>query len=140
MRHTQIRRDTGGAAVELALLTPALVLFALLVVLAYRTVSAEFTADTVAHAAARAATLQRSVAAAEIASREAAANALRTHELSCAGHTLTLDTAGLVPGSTVTATFTCHADLADLSGLGLPGTYTATGTASAVVDTYRSAP
>ncbi|PSK89941.1 TadE-like protein [Murinocardiopsis flavida] len=134
------RRDEGGASVELALLTPLLVLLALLVVVAYRVVSADMTADAVAHTAARAATLQRSPEQANSAAQQAVANALRTHDLSCATYTLDLDTADLVPGSTVTATLTCHADLADLSGMDVPGTYDAHGRASAVVDVYRGRP
>ncbi|MFC4866298.1 TadE/TadG family type IV pilus assembly protein [Streptomonospora arabica] len=126
---------------ELALLTPLLILLALLTVLAYRTVAAETTANAVAHTAARAATLQRTPAAAETAAHRAVENALRTHELSCASHHLDLDIAGLQPGATVQARLTCHADLSDLSGLGmLSATSEVTGQASAVVDVYRSRP
>ncbi|GAA3745195.1 Flp pilus assembly protein TadG [Spinactinospora alkalitolerans] len=134
------RHEHGGASVELALLTPLLVLIALLAVLAYRVVAAESTADAVAHAAARAATLQRTAEGANAAAHDAAANALRTHGLSCTTHILDLDTSGLEPGSTVSANLTCRADLADLSGLGVPGTYEAQGTATAVVDVYRGQP
>ncbi|MBB6174950.1 Flp pilus assembly protein TadG [Nocardiopsis mwathae] len=134
------RRDVGGASVELALLTPLLVLFALLVVLAYRTVSADFTANTVAHAAARAATLQRTPEAAQSAAHRTAADALRTHDLSCASYSLELDTSGLQPGSTVSARLTCRAELGDLTGLRVPGSYVTHGTATAVVDTYRGQP
>src|SRR5690625_7409784 len=94
------RRERGSASVELALLTPLLILLALLTVLAYRTVSAETTANAVAHTAARAATLQRTPTAAEAAAHHAVANALRTHDLSCASHHLELDIAGLEPGAT----------------------------------------
>lgn len=135
------RGERGSASAELALLTPLLVLLALLTVLAYRTVSAETTANTVAHAAARAATLQRTPAAAEAAAQQAVAHALRTHDLSCASHNLELDIAGLEPGATVQARLTCHADLSDLSGLGaLPASTAIHGQASAVVDVYRSRP
>jgi len=134
------RRERGSASVELALLTPLLILLALLTVLAYRTVSAETTANAVAHAAARAATLQRTPTAAQAAAQQAVANALRTHELSCASHRLDLDIAGLDPGATVRARLTCEADLSALSGLGVPATSTIIGKASAVVDVYRSRP
>ncbi|WP_345556043.1 TadE/TadG family type IV pilus assembly protein [Streptomonospora halophila] len=134
------RREQGSASVELAVLTPLLILLALLTVLAYRMVAAEMTANTLAHAAARAATLQRTPAAAEQAARQSVANALRTHDLDCAAYSLELDIAGLEPGATVDAALTCHVDLAGLSGLGVPLTSEVRGEASAVVDVYRSGP
>lgn len=132
--------DRGSASAELALLTPVLILIAMLVLLAHRLVSAGMAADAAAHAAARAATLERTPAVAHTAAETAAAQAVRTHELSCATHDLTVNTSGLTPGTTVDVTLTCHAHLSDLVGLHLPGTRTIEGTASSVVDTYRSTP
>jgi Flp pilus assembly protein TadG len=132
--------DRGAASAELALLTPLLVMIALLVLFAYRIVAADTAADAAAHAAARAATLERTTTAAQRAAEAAAADTVRTHDLACATHDLHLDTGGLTPSTTVTATFTCHADLADLTGLGLPGTRPLQGSATSVVDTYRGTP
>ena len=132
------QEDRGSASAELALLTPLLILIAVLVLLAHRIVSAGTAADAAAAAAARAATLERTPAAAHTAAETAAANAVRTHELSCATYDLTVDTGRLQPGATVRATLTCTADLSDLSGLGVPGTRTIEGTAASVVDSYRS--
>ena len=115
-----------------------LILIAVLVLLAHRIVSAGTAADAAAAAAARAATLERTPAAAHTAAETAAANAVRTHELSCATYDLTGDTGGLHPGATVRATLTCTADLSDLSGLGVPGSRTIEGSAASVVDSYRS--
>ncbi|WP_435107150.1 TadE/TadG family type IV pilus assembly protein [Nocardiopsis synnemataformans] len=132
--------DRGSASAELALLTPILIAIALLVMLAHRIITSTMAVDTIAHAAARAATLERTPASASTAAEAAVAQAVRTHSLSCASYDLALDTSGLAPGATVTATFTCHADLSDLTGLGLPGTRSIEGVASSVVDTYRSTP
>lgn len=142
MKHPRRSRaqDRGAASAELALLTPVLILIAMLVLLAHRLVSASMAADAAAHAAARAATLQRTPAAAQAAAQSAATEAVRTHSLSCATHDLAVNTGGLAPGVTVDVTFTCHANLSDLTGLGIPGTRTIEGSASSVVDTYRSTP
>ncbi|WP_150236395.1 TadE/TadG family type IV pilus assembly protein [Nocardiopsis quinghaiensis] len=139
IRHSNAE-DRGSASAELALLTPVLILIAMLVLLAHRLVTAGMAADAAAHAAARAATLERTPAAARTAAQSAAAQAVRTHALSCAAYDLSVDTGGLAPGATVSVTFACHADLSDLVGLGVPGTRTVQGTAASVVDTYRSTP
>lgn len=133
-------QDRGSASAELALLTPLIILIALLVLLAHRIVSAGMAADAAASAAARAATLERTPEAAHTAAETAAAAAVRTHELSCATYDLAIDTSGLEPGATVRVTLTCTADLSDLSGLGVPGTRTIQGSAASVVDSYRSTP
>ncbi|GAB3726772.1 TadE/TadG family type IV pilus assembly protein [Nocardiopsis nanhaiensis] len=130
-------QDRGSASAELALLTPLLILIAMLVLLAHRTVSATMAADAAASAAARAATLERTPAEAQAAAETAAANAVRTHDLSCATYDLAIETGGLHPGATVAVTLTCTADLSDLSGLGVPGSRTIEGTAASVVDTHR---
>lgn len=140
MKRLWTMQDRGSASAELALLTPLLILIALLVLLAHRVVSAGMGADAAASAAARAATLERTPAEAHAAAETAAANAVRTHELGCAIYELDLDTGGLEPGATVAVTLTCTADLSDLSGLGVPGSRTIQGTASSVVDSYRSTP
>lgn len=132
--------EHGGAAVELSLLTPLFLALVLLVVLALRVVAAQSGADAAAHAAARAASLERSPQAAHTAAENAAANAMRTHDLACRRHDLDVATDGLRPGAQVRVSVTCHADLADLSGLAVPGTYAAQGQATAVVDTYRENP
>lgn len=133
-------RERGSASVELAVLTPLLLLLALLVVLGYRVVAAGSAADAAAHAAARAATLERTPEAAQSAAEQASAHALRAHPISCASHELGLELGGLEPGAAVTASVACTADLAGLTGLSVPGTYTTTGEATAVVDRYRGTP
>ncbi|WP_435106821.1 TadE/TadG family type IV pilus assembly protein [Nocardiopsis synnemataformans] len=129
--------DRGSASVELVLLTPALLAFALLMVLAGRVADANSTADQVAHSAARAASLERSVAAAEAAASGTAASSLAENGLVCGDHSVTLDHGGLTPGGAVTAVVECRVGLSGLTGLGVPGTLTITGDATVVVDTFR---
>ncbi|MEV6819983.1 TadE family protein [Nocardiopsis dassonvillei] len=134
------RADRGSATVELVLLTPALLAFAMLMVLAGRVADANSTADQVAHSAARAASLTRSVAAAEAAASGTAASSLAENGLACGNHSVTLDHGGLTPGGAVTAVVECRIGLGDLTGLGVPGTMTITGDATVVVDTFRGQP
>lgn len=134
------RCDRGSATAEFAIMVPALVLLALLALLAHHLVAARMGSDTAAHAAARAATLERTPAAAHTAAESAVQEALRTHGVACDDYDLDLDTRGLAPGATVSATVSCTADLSQLTGLGLPGTTTVEGGATSVVDTYRSTP
>ncbi|MCP3017103.1 pilus assembly protein [Nocardiopsis dassonvillei] len=109
-------------------------------VLAGRVVDANSTADQVAHSAARAASLERSVAAAEGAASSTAASSLAENGLSCGDYTVTLDHGGLTPGGAVTAQVECRVGLDGLTGLSLPGTFTVTGSATVVVDTFRGQP
>ncbi|WP_047869133.1 TadE/TadG family type IV pilus assembly protein [Nocardiopsis sp. RV163] len=134
------RGDRGSASAELALLTPALLAFAMLMVLAGRVADANSTADQVAHSAARAASLERSVAAAEGAASSTASSSLAENGLVCGDHSVTLDHGGLTPGGAVTAVVECRVGLSGLTGLGVPGTMTITGDATVVVDTFRGQP
>lgn len=130
----------GSATVELAVLTPLLILLVLLIVLAHRLTTATQAADAAAHAGARAATLERTPEQARLAAEGAVADALRTHELSCSSHTLTLEMGALEPGGTVSAALTCQADFSGLTGLGVPLHRDVKGEADAVVDVYRGHP
>ncbi|MFD3685693.1 TadE/TadG family type IV pilus assembly protein [Nocardiopsis sp. NPDC058631] len=132
--------DRGSSSVELALLTPALLAFALLMVLAGRVADANSTADQVAHSAARAASLERSVGAAETAASNTAASSLAENGLACGDYSVTLDHGGLTPGGAVTAVVECRVGLSGLTGLGVPGAYTVSGSATVVVDTFRGQP
>ncbi|MFI6576155.1 TadE/TadG family type IV pilus assembly protein [Nocardiopsis sp. NPDC050513] len=129
--------DRGSVSVELALLTPLLLSFALLMVLAGRVVGAGSTADEVAHAAARAAALERQVPQAEAAAQRITAASLASEGLTCSSHTLTLDHNGLAPGGFVTATLECHVGLDDLAGLSVPSTVTISGSSTVAVDAFR---
>ncbi|WP_433697613.1 TadE/TadG family type IV pilus assembly protein [Nocardiopsis sp. CA-288880] len=122
------------------MLTPALLAFAMLMVLAGRVADANSTADQVAHAAARAASLERSVGAAEAAASGTAASSLAENGLACGDHSVTLDHGGLAPGGAVTAVVECRVGVSGLTGLSVPGAITITGDATVVVDTFRGQP
>jgi len=111
--------EQGSAAVELVLVTPVLVALMLFVVAGGRLASARADVDAAARDSARAASIARSPAQAERDGKQATEAAL--HAMSCPTATVTIDTSDFRPGGTVAATVTCEVDLADLTGLGLPG-------------------
>jgi Flp pilus assembly protein TadG len=124
------RTERGSATLELAILAPALLAIAALAVLAGRVETARLVVAQAAEDAARAATLSRTDSGAL-----ADAGAVASDDLSggtdCSSWTMSAS-GSLKPGSTVSAVVTCSNPL----GL-LPGDYTATGSASSIVDVYR---
>ena len=109
----------GSAAVELVLVTPVLIALMLFVVAGGRLASARADVDAAARDSARAASIARSPASAERDGKAAAEAVL--NDRSCQTPSVTIDTTGFRPGGTVAATVSCEIDLADLTGLGLPG-------------------
>jgi len=133
--------EAGSAAVELAVLTPGLLLIVALIVAAGRVQAGGGAVESAAHAAARAASLSRTQPAGQSAARAAAQASLTGQHLSCTGLSVTVDTAGLDAPlgrpAQVTATVTCRVGLGDLLVPGLPGTVTESRTFASAVDPYR---
>ena len=136
MRH----RDRGSASVELALLTPALLAFAMLMVFAGRVVDAQATVGEAAHAAARAASLERTPQAASATAAAIADATLREQGMACTDHTAAVDHGGLAAAGAVSVTVRCTVDFSDLFGAAFPGSRAIEGTATAAVDTFRGRP
>lgn len=130
------RDDEGSASIELILGTPLVILLLLFVVFAGRVVHARMITEDVAHQAARSASLQRNANAARAAvDTTIAATASGS---TCKEVEATTDTARFGPGGSVTVTVTCHADLAGLSLLALPGTTSISAAATSPIDPWRS--
>ncbi|HJE57785.1 MAG TPA: pilus assembly protein [Nocardiopsis listeri] len=134
------KRDRGSASVELAIVTPALLLFAMLMIFAGRTVDAGTTVDEVAHAAARAASLERTPGEASAAATTIASATLREQGLACSDHTTSVDHGGLTAGGAVSVTVTCTVSFSDLLGVAFPGSRSIEGDATVAVDTFRGTP
>lgn len=134
--------DAGSATLEVAILTPALLLLLALVVFAGRVQVAAGAVEHAAAVAAREASLARTADAARTAATTAAVGDLDGQDLRCATSTVTIDTTGFAApvgaGSHVTATVTCTVSIADLAVPGLPGTRTLTATATSPIDRYRA--
>jgi Flp pilus assembly protein TadG len=126
--------------VELALLAPALLAFAMLMVLAGRVVDARATVGEAAHAAARAASLERTPGEASSTATAIAAATLREQGMACADHTTAVDHGGLAAGGAVSVTVRCTVDFSDLFGVAFPGSRTVEGGATVAVDTFRGNP
>ena len=124
-------------AIELVLLTPALVACILLIAAGARYVAARGETTDAAYSAARAGSLTTSQDAAVQAARGAATRALADRGRSCTHLTVAIDAGDFRPGGHVRATVTCTADLADLTGLGLPGQHSFTATAVVPLERYR---
>ena len=127
----------GSAAVELVLITPVLIALMLFVVAGGRLASSRADVDAAARDSARAASIARSPATAERDANAAAEATLIDRHLSCQTMTVTIDTSQFRPGGTVATTVSCDVELADLTGLGLPGRRTLSSRFVEPVDTFR---
>jgi Flp pilus assembly protein TadG len=132
-----VTHERGAAAVEMVLMTPVLVLLMLFAVAGGRLASSRAQVDSAARDGARAASLARSAATAERDGREAAERTLADHDLSCQQLDVAIDTTDFRPGGTVVAEVTCAVDLADLTGLGLPGSRSVSSRFVEPVDLFR---
>jgi Flp pilus assembly protein TadG len=132
--------DRGSVAAELTLITPLLLILLLFVILAGRLAGTRLRLDDVAHQAARAASAARTTSAAERDARSTAQAALDAAGISCRDLQVTVDAAGLQPGTAVRATVACTVELGDLSLLSVPGTARLSSTFTSPVDVYRQAP
>ncbi len=132
--------EQGGAAVELTLMAPVLLLLLLLVVELGRFGVARGDVDGAARDASRAASLRRSAGAARTASAQTAEASLRHRGVTCRGSPqvdLSLGPGGFTPGGWVAVEVSCTVELAELSLLRLPGTRTMRARSVAALDTYR---
>lgn len=135
-------RDARGhaVAIEAAIILPVLVLFAALVIVLARETLAHQSVGGAASQAARAASLERSPAAARAAADSVAGAALRDANVACAQRHVTVDTAGLraplgTPSS-VSVTVVCT--LAhDVALPGFPQQRRVSETRTSPVDSYR---
>lgn len=130
-------RDRGSAAVELALITPLLVLTLLLVVALGRLAQTQLRVNDAAHQAARAASLARDPASATARARATAAAALDSGGASCRSMAVNVDTSDFRPGGTVTVTVSCVTALDDVRLLGVPEAKTLNAAFAAPVDAWR---
>ena len=134
---SRLHDERGSMSLELAILTPVLVLIALFVVALGRLVLADQTVGSIASDAARAASIAANPSAATAAAQQAANADLAAHGITCAPLTVTVDTVGFNAGGSVSVAVACTTSLGGLSLLHLPGGETLHGSANAPVDAYR---
>lgn len=141
LRRRRHRRaaDAGSISVEMAtLVLPIAVVMALFAVFCFRLAATRLDLGATAAAAARAASIAPTPAAARVAARQAAETNLAGRRLTCQPLAVSVDTRAFRRGGYVVATISCTVSTAQLTGLGLRGTLTATSSARAVVDTWRT--
>ena len=133
--------DAGAVAVELALITPAIMMLIGLLVFGYRFWEARAGVQSAAGAAARAASLAPSSADAAAVARQLAAADLDALGVHCITSSVTSDTSALSSpagrAGTVRVSVTCVVSLTDLLVPGAPGALSVTRSAHEPVDTFR---
>lgn len=131
------RDESGSLSVEMVILTPVLVGCILTIAGGARLVEAEFQVSHAASVAARAASLESAVDSAVDAGTSAAARSLADRGQACTSLDVRIDASQFQPGGQLRATVTCHADLSDLVGFGLPGAKSVTATAVVPIESHR---
>lgn len=131
------RGDTGGASVELVILTPVILLLLLFVVAGGRLADARAKVDGAARDSARAASIARTPSRARSDGSAAAESRLTAGGVECRELQVDTDTAEFRAGGRVTSTISCSVDLGDLTLLRIPGRRTVSATATEPVDFHR---
>ncbi len=130
----------GFLALELAIVTPVVIVMLLVVVAFGRVTQGRAVVDQAAAAAARAASLADGPGQARIDAEAVAEETLAQAGLSCTRTSVELDTRDLRPGGRVTATVHCLVDLSALAMAGVPGTLHLDSSATCPLETYRDLP
>ena len=135
------RGERGGAAVEIVVVAPLLILMMLFVVGLGRLGTAREAVDGAARDAAREASLARDTGEAVVNAKQVATDTLSEKNVSCANPNVDVqfapDPARLTAGGSVKVLVDCTVENSQAVMSGLPGTKTMHGESTAVVDTYR---
>ncbi len=130
--------DRGSAdALGLALLAPAAIGLAVVIVFLGRGVDSRATAQGAAEAAAQAAAQERSPAAA-IAAAQEVGSAMLVDASSCSSPQVSVDISAFGPGGSVAVTVSCTVSRAGLELVDPPATGPTTATAFAAIDPFRA--
>jgi Flp pilus assembly protein TadG len=133
--------DRGSASLEVVVIAPAIIALLGLMVAFGRVIDAGGAVDGAAHAAARAASLQRDADSAQTQGQAAAESSLSGDGITCQNTDVAVDTSGysldVGQAATVTVTVSCTAKLSDIGLPGLPGSKTLTSSWTSPLDTYR---
>ena len=133
------RGEGGSMALELTIVTPALLAVLLLVAAAGRVTSAKNDVTSASAVAARAGSLRQEPEAAMADAVSVAKANLVQSGTGCADRPdQVVDVSELLPGGRVVVTVTCRVSLADLGLLGVPVTKSVVSKSVVVVDTRRS--
>lgn len=138
-RRAANRGERGSAAVEVAVVTPVLIIMLLMATGLGRMAHARQQVTVAARDAARAASLERSPEGSRTAGTDAARRSLGQAGVSCVVLTVSVDLSDYRPGGEVSATVSCTTSMAGLSLLGI-GARVFTETAIVPIEAHRSQP
>ena len=138
MRSPRRRTEDGSLTVELAVLTPVILVIVLASLVLGRVVEARQQVVEAARAGAEAAAVLPSVSSAQwVGSTDAEVDLVdRTH--TCARADVSVDTSHFTAGGYVTAHVSCLVLLSDVGFPGLPGSTVVSASATSPIDPYRS--
>jgi len=134
---TKDARDRGSAdALGAALLAPAAIGLALVIIFLGRSVDGRATVQSAAESAAQAAAQERSPSAAITAAQQVG-EAMLVDSTSCSDPAVSVDVSAFGPGGQVAVTVSCSVSSAGLELIDPPAS-TSTATAFATIDPYRA--
>lgn len=134
----RLRGTTGSSdALGLALLVPAAIGLALVIVFLGRGVDARATVQSAAESAAQAAAQERSVPAA-VAAAEEVGRAMLVDPTSCSSPSISVDVSAFRPGGQVAVTVSCTVSSDGLELINPPASGATTATAFAAIDPFRA--
>ena len=138
-RPTRPKRDDGSSdALGLALIAPAAIGLALVIVFVGRGVDSRATVQSAADSAAQAAARERTPAAAQLAAGRVASSML-VDESSCSSPSVLVDTTAFRPGGQVAVSISCSVSAAGLELISPPDLGPTSATAFATIDPFRAA-
>lgn len=140
MKRDGTRGDRGSLTVEVVVLAPVVVMFALATLAFGRVSQARQQVVEAARAGAQAAAVGSDATDAQQAAQTAASNGILASSHTCSNPQITANVAHFVPGGYVVVEVTCHVELSDLLVPGLPGSTTVQASSTAPIDPYRSMP
>jgi Flp pilus assembly protein TadG len=134
----RLRHDRGSSdALGLALLTPAAIGLAVVIVFLGRGVDSRATVQSAAESAAQAAAQERTPLAA-VAAAEEVGRAMLVDPTSCASPSVSVDLSEFRPGGVVAVTVSCTVSADGLELIDPPSTGPTSATAFAAIDPFRA--
>lgn len=131
--------ERGSAALEMAVVAPAILGIIALMIFGGRYALATQTVNAAASAAARAASIERTAGAAKSSAAATAAATLSNQDLRCLSTQVDVDTSGFETAvgqaAMVEVSVTCEVSMAGL--VGMPGSLTLSSAALSPLDMYR---
>jgi Flp pilus assembly protein TadG len=125
-------------ALELAIVTPVVIVLLLTVVAFGRVTNGRQLVDEAAAVGGRAAALADTPAQADQDAHSAVAATLAQAGVSCQGTQVDVDASAFVPGGQVIVTVRCTSELSRLALTGLPGQLTLSAVSRTPIETYRA--